>query len=594
MAQKSGISLCVLRIVPRSRFRYDRGKSENETHPFPGKAMISSYSYKFTRNPFLDGHLSKTELFNLFKINCLRQEYFRSGIDVRMEPGMTLKYPLLTFRDYGTKFRVLPIPSVTFLDEHKAEVDELVREAEARGAFLRALVVEAFDMEDLSSGENTIEIGKNYVFRYSPISLHPQKEIPEPEMPIRNYDLVRLFAEAVGTGDFQELLPLTAPDVVFSEYDRFDEIIGRDEFLSILPKFLKKYRLTRLKEPFRLVRDRQTGELGLRFRYGSDYFVLLLECQLEFVSSVRLEKNSRRFRVYNTETDPVMCRGDYLFGLFQVYHSAEPLAHIMERTQPWRTVCTTMTNRWTLNGKAQITSGRYMEGPIGILVLSMKDERTAADVSEPFSTTPILQGRRYRFTVEKIQEWDNQVEAYVHGVLEGKSNVCFYAQDYFCNKELYKPGTTLMVELAALSLFMVHTEAAPAFVQRLGEIAMDGMSAVMSDLDPAEKDMYLREMLKDYIVVFGAKKNTPDLTKFISNIEDVRSHEFWGFKFYRGRLPIYRSDVSHLSDISIPVYFRKESISKVNNGDSLFGSLWFSGFVFGKYDQDPKLRKGRR
>ena len=61
---------------------------------------------------------------------------------------------------------------------------------------------------------------------------------------------------------------------------------------------------------------------------------------------------------------------------------------------------------------------------------------------------PCHKGTRHMMTINKVFEWDNQVEAIVWAETENLS-LAFFATDYYLNKEKYAIGATLNIELAA-------------------------------------------------------------------------------------------------------------------------------------------------
>lgn len=72
-------------------------------------------------------------------------------------------------------------------------------------------------------------------------------------------------------------------------------------------------------------------------------------------------------------------------------------------------------------------------------------------------------------TINKVFEWDNQVEAFVWAETENLS-LAFFATDYYLNKEKYAIGATLNIELAASAYNIEESER---------EISVEGDAAIM-------------------------------------------------------------------------------------------------------------------
>ena len=99
--------------------------------------------------------------------------------------------------------------------------------------------------------------------------------------------------------------------------------------------------------------------------------------------------------------------------------------------------------------KADVFSLMYGESDVRILSLiacSKEDNKNMY-----MSSYPVAKGKTFEVKIDKVIEWDNQIEATVLCSIDG-FEFAFFPIDYYCNKNKYKVGRTISVELSALAM----------------------------------------------------------------------------------------------------------------------------------------------
>lgn len=257
----------------------------------------------------------------------------------------------------------------------------------------------------------------------------------------------------------------------------------------------------------------------------------------------------------------------------------------------------------------------YGENNIHLQTLISKDENT--DKYTILSCYPYFDySSHYSFKIDKVEEWDNKLEATIYASTDDGFRVAFFASDYYTNKELYEEGKVLPVSLAALGMKVdgINNYASlygKDFLSAIGEInenenaedatmnfrdtSLDGYNDDDDENDNDEEDCDAEDdnienndnliEEKDYKVKFGIachpyffsdNSRCPDEGDFLSP-------SYWLFEetFNDNPCVCYRIYLSNGSDksFSLPLYFNENVHDKYAMDLTLSGHLWIVGKI---------------
>lgn len=240
--------------------------------------------------------------------------------------------------------------------------------------------------------------------------------------------------------------------------------------------------------------------------------------------------------------------------------------------------------KWPLYGSSHtcVTSDDYIneEGDVvavrtgedmGLMSLLLNNEKK--EMFDFLTLYPCHKGTKHLMTINKVFEWDNQVEAIVWAECENLS-LAFFATDYYLNKEKYAIGAELNIELAASAYKIEESER---------EISVDGDAAVMyretMNIDEEyDEDSNLQPVtfICDNLVAYlDHDASCPDDAEFISPIEECEELDFMGKKFVKATISISHEP----EEMSVPLYFKKEMLNNIEKGMPVRGYLWMQGQI---------------
>lgn len=454
------------------------------------------------------------------------------------------------------------------------------------------------DVQDAPFGR----FGDTISLEYQAISLLPEPEIaPAPEK-LSEMELLARFADAWKQRDLTGMASYLAPDFTFSRYGEFDEITSRREFAIWFRNFLD---IAFPDGPVTatLVRNRRFSCNGIRVRIGKQAFVFDVESHDGHLTAATNMADGKHYRALHPKKEITMCHGDH-FDFF--FPEGKPvrdyLAECVRKGNRWKQLQTALTGPDRYNQKTQIFSIRLAEAEIGILLLvqQLEDSQSGSVIS----AYPIAKGAPLPVIIERVVEWDNQVEATVYCRLdpgpdpydpnlpfEGQDSFTFFATDYYCNKTLYKPGTRLSIDFAALGAHMTEGRR---------NITLEGQDAInfrnkIGAEQEFNQDGSVKPMvfsLEQFVAIDADVDQDPDEAVFQSPVTRIRTIPFLGNDYTACRMILTRKTAEKKStDIHIPLYFLKTYLPELSSGTPVSGVIWMVGSITGLHKQDAGLRK---
>ena len=209
---------------------------------------------------------------------------------------------------------------------------------------------------------------------------------------------------------------------------------------------------------------------------------------------------------------------------------------------------------------------------MGLMSLLLNNEKK--EMFDFLTLYPCHKGTKHMMTINKVFEWDNQVEAIVWAECENLS-LAFFATDYYLNKEKYAIGAELNIELAASAYKIEESER---------EISVDGDAAVMyretmnidEEYDEEGNLLPVTFICDNLVAYLDHDASCPDDAEFISPIEECEELDFMGKKFVKATISISHEP----EEMFVPLYFKKEMLNFIEKGMPVRGYLWMQGQIF--------------
>jgi|Deesub1362A_J573_1020465.scaffolds.fasta_scaffold00194_35 hypothetical protein len=170
----------------------------------------------------------------------------------------------------------------------------------------------------------------------------------------------------------------------------------------------------------------------------------------------------------------------------------------------------------------------------------------------------ISSGVVHRIQIDEIEEWENGIEAQIHGGLEDAS-ITFFDTMYFKNKDTYKGGEKYRFSISALAYALSKAD-----------------SRVIKDIDGME---FSTEGLAGY---FPFGEGDVDDFLFQTPVKEVSELGFGDKRVYKVKAALFRADYGS-RDVDIFIYASEKAtkgyVPKV--GEDIGGLLWLQGYLTG-------------
>ena len=206
-------------------------------------------------------------------------------------------------------------------------------------------------------------------------------------------------------------------------------------------------------------------------------------------------------------------------------------------------------------------------------IISLIKTNAMENSNELLTFYPMHQGSVHHVKITEIREFKSHIEAVIYAETDELS-FAFFATDYFMNREKYKCGIEIDIELSA-----------SAYTLKEGE------SEIVLDLETSSrmrKNMGLEEeydesgnvkpiiIHSDKLVGFLPKNGDySDDVEFASPVKSVKKLSFLGNDFFKAIISICHEP----EEMYIPLYLRKDMMKKIKKGTLLRGVLWMQGRI---------------
>jgi hypothetical protein len=226
-----------------------------------------------------------------------------------------------------------------------------------------------------------------------------------------------------------------------------------------------------------------------------------------------------------------------------------------------------------------VTCLRWGNAPLVHDVLVVSDSQE--DCRFMFSAYPvILEGMRYRVTLDHFEPWPHGIEAWAHvRVTEAQAPVCFFDTRYYAGSAVYQPGQVLDVSLAGLAYFLRPIQMR-SFEIREGPLwEMDRQRRLEEGESEEEASRPVTiHMTGGSIFVQLGGKNARDDAQFQGVIEAIASFLHDGQTIYRLEMTVMRPDDQ---SFRLPVFISEYALDGYvpQLGEDVEGLLWLQGRI---------------
>lgn len=457
-------------------------------------------------------------------------------------------------------------------------VDEYMR----TGAIPRVTMATAWCAEAQSEDGRPAICGGEFCFKFYSVSPLPD-EINEPmEKELSAVELAVKYEEAWRLLDASVVAPFLDKDFHYGSKWVFDEMPSRKEYIEYFTGKLAAIRRTASHIDIAIGRNHQNGNVAVLLVQNGCHYVLELTTENGRITSAYMNEYDSRYKVFNAEDELYQNHGDHNDCIIPVEKLFDSTIHdILAESDVWRICDTQVTNEEMYEKETCVFSLVYGKEDIKMLSTFAVSEKTNHNFF--MSIYPITKGVPVEVEIDKVIEWDNQIEATVLCSV-GEFKFAFFAIDYYCNKERYREGVRITVDLSALGM---KVEEARRSFQFEGQEAIDWLAKI------GEKPTYdennnvepVRIDLEHLVAFLNMDSKCPDEAEFQSPVEEIISMSVLGVDFYKTTVKICRqlTDDGAL-DVSIPLYFRQDFIPEVKEGDPVRGWMWVTGCVTGEHD----------
>lgn len=233
------------------------------------------------------------------------------------------------------------------------------------------------------------------------------------------------------------------------------------------------------------------------------------------------------------------------------------------------------------NEITDVYSLSYGEGSMSMLALLAKN--STSNTNDFVSIYPMLQngdnslknGNVHLVKIDNVVEWDSHLEATIYVSTEDFS-FAFFATDYYKNKNLYKVGKEIIINLSALGMKVELAEKGFTFE---GQQAIDWLSKI------GEKPQYdengnvepVHFSTEKLVAFLAHDEKCPDEGEFQSPSLWEQNTSLLGINFVRVSISIHQTDNG--KEFKIPLYFRKDMLPENSTNEPLRGWLWLTGSI---------------
>ena len=549
-------------------------------------------------SPEREGKVMTAEELHTFAVDVLMSEYKETNCEVIKYNKCALgeadfcfvntgKMPSLTGDNSKGKTVNILVVYKDRLDADISDIDTtwMVEEYLRTGNIPRITIATSWCISDYSENGKPAVCGGEFCFVYHSISLIPG-EVNEPlEKKLSAVELAAKYVEAWENSDASIIAPYLDKDYHYGSDWVFDEMPSRYEYVSYFQGKLNAVKRGGAQIKIYVGRDHQTGDVAVILLQNGEYSALKIKTNDGRIISGCMKEYDKRFKFFDPADEVFQGHGGHIDCIMPADEFINNrLMSIIKKSKWWRNKITQVTTEDMYENETVVNSLIYDDSDIRILSLVALDKEKKNNLF--MSTYPVTKGKSYDVIIDKVIEWDNQIEATVYCSI-GEFGFAFFATDYYCNKELYVAGNKIAVDLSALGL---NIEEGQRGFQFEGQQAIDWLAKIGKEptYDNDGNVEPIKFSMENLVAFFNKNSKWPDEAEFQSPAEDLKSLSILDIDFFKTDVKICRRETDDGELIvSIPLYFRKEFLPSAQKGDPIRGWMWISGSITGEHECSP-------
>lgn len=546
-----------------SENRKGKEMTAQELHDFAVEALMEEYA------------MTKAEVMKYVKQTDNVADFYFINTGIR---------PNFSTGKYGSKKVNIIVVYQDEINPDLSEVDTswLIEQYNRNSEIPRVIFASAWCVDGKDSGKPAI-CGSSFCFKYYPVSVIPDQVNAELPDRLSDIQLAAKYAEAWNRLDASILEPYLDKDFHYASDWVFDQMPCRYEFMDYFIKKLETFSRDGVQPKAYVGRDRKTGDVAVLLQF-KELDALTITTNNGRITSARMQEYDSRFEPFDPSDELYMNHGDHLECIMPAQKLLiDHLQDIIKESKLWNKAYTEVSMDELYKTKTDVFSLMYGDGEIRIFKLLAYNE--ANNTNEIVSLFPVCTGSPVEVKIERVIEWDNQLEATVYCSIDDWE-FAFFAIDYYCNKDKYKVGERLSIDLSAMAM-------SAAEGQR--ELKLEGEHAVNWHTRLGEQPTYREDgtpepvvfNMENLVAYINKDSKCPDEAEFQSPVGPIESTSILGVDFYKTRIIVRRfeSDDKETETI-VPLYFRQEFYKDIREGDPLHGMLWMIGQITGQHEEN--------
>ena len=542
------------------------------------------------------GKVMTAEELHDFAVQILMEEYSDTNADVVKYDKKTPNEADFYFVNSGKKpnFTIGATGEkkvnvmVVYRDEFNTDISGIdtswmVEEYRRTGAIPRITLASAWCISDQSENGKPAICGGEFCFKYYSISLLPDEKNEPLERKLSEVQLAVKFAEAWRYYDADKVAPYLDKDFHYGSEWVFDEMPSRAEYLDYFRAKLATLSPKSENIKVGIGRNHQTGDVAVLILQGKTLSALALTVKDGRITSGMMKEHSSRYKLFDPDDELYMNHGDHLDSIMSAKTlMSRYLKTIVQDAKSWKQARTFVTTADMYEEKTDVFSLMYGEGNMRMLVIAAAS--TKNNTNEFMALYPVTTGVPTEVKIDKIIEWDNQIEATVFCSV-GEFEFAFFPVDYYCNKKKYKVGETMTVDLSAIGMSVEEAQRGFQFEEQQ---AVDWLAKIgeKPDYDENGNVMPVKFSMEKLVAFINKDSKCPDEAEFQSPVAELEKTSVLGVDFYKSDITICRRDTDDGElEVSIPLYFRQDFFPTVQKEDPIRGWLWVTGSVTGEHEE---------
>lgn len=542
------------------------------------------------------GKVMTAEELHDFAVQCLTEEYVETNADVVKYDKTHASQPDFCFVNISKRpnFTTAGEKKVNVLVVYKDDIDGdisdidtswLVDDYQRKGIIPRITFASAWCIADGCEDGKPAICGGDFCFKYHSVSALPDEENQKLEKELSPVELAVKYAEAWNQFDASIIEAYLDKDFHYASNWVFDEMPCRAEFMEYFKAKLETYSRCNNSPNLSIGRNHQTEQVCLIFSEKIES-ALVLETRNGRIMSARMQEYNRKFKPFNPDDELYMNHGDHIDAIIPAHELIQNyLSDIIKVSKFWKKTNTQVTTEDMYEEETEVFSLAFGEGSMKLLTTIAHNKHNNTNMF--MSIYPVCEGLPVDVNIDKVIEWDNQLEATICCSV-GEIEFAFFAVDYYCNKRKYRVGQPLTIDLAAMAMNAREARRSFSFEgqQAIDWLAKSGRTPTYDAEGNVEPIKFSMENL---VAFLNTDSKCPDEAEFQSPVGAIETASILGIDFFKTIITIGRRNTEEGElNVSVPLYFRQEFFPAVKENDPVSGWLWVTGSIAGHHEQAEK------